>query len=372
MQNDIYLIGQVGVEITLDNAIKQVNQTDQSKPLNVHIHSVGGSVYEGLAIYNYFKSLPQRVNTISSGLVASSASIIFLAGNKATRKINSSDNFLIHLPSGKSDGNAKDLEKTAKELREIENKLATIYEKETDITKEEALELMQKDEMLDVDFLKEKGFVSEIVDFKAIAHFNDKPKEKIENKMKGEYSKEEQGVIAKFLKNLGFGKVPDPKNVMINTLEGSKLDFSEVEEDQQPQIGDTAVLINMEGEESTIQIQNKDMYVFEDGKLTDIKKFIEEQEAEDMENKTLSEDQISAIIEKVAEKVSNSFTDVLKQRDQKIESLTASLKKREGILNRLESAVSNITVDPKENKKESNVKPKKKSFADSMINYKKN
>ena len=159
--NDLYLIGEVGYEITLTDVINKVNNSDKKKPLNINIHSQGGSVYEGLAIYNYLKSLKQEVNTHSSGLVASIASIFFLAGKNRT--INNTDNFLIHLPSGMSMGNAKDFEKTAKELRDIENKLATIYENETNLTKEEALELMKNDEFLNVDFLLEKGFVNDII-----------------------------------------------------------------------------------------------------------------------------------------------------------------------------------------------------------------
>ena len=137
MNNDLYLIGEVGWEITLDSVINQVRETNQDEPLNVHIHSQGGQVYDGLAIYNYLKSLPQQVNTISSGLVASIASVIFLAGDKETRKINNLDSFLIHLPSGGSWGNAQDLEKTATELRDIEEKLVySAYTKSiTDNTK---------------------------------------------------------------------------------------------------------------------------------------------------------------------------------------------------------------------------------------------
>ena len=77
MNNDIYLIGEVGWEITLQSVIDLVEKTDKTKPLNVHIHSQGGGVYDGLAVYNYLKGLDQEVHTYSAGLVASIASIIF-------------------------------------------------------------------------------------------------------------------------------------------------------------------------------------------------------------------------------------------------------------------------------------------------------
>ena len=159
MSNEIFLIGEVGFDITLETVIAQVKKSNQEEPLNVHIHSGGGQVFDGLAIYNYLKTLPQQVNTLSSGLVASIASIIFLAGDRKTRTINKLDNFLIHLPSGGAFGNAEDLEKGAEQLRDIEQKMVGIYVAETDLTAKEALALMKEDKMLDVEFLLEKGVV---------------------------------------------------------------------------------------------------------------------------------------------------------------------------------------------------------------------
>ena len=61
MINEIYLVGEIGSEVTLATVLKQVQASDKTQPLNVHIHSGGGSVYDGIAIYNLLKSLPQEV-----------------------------------------------------------------------------------------------------------------------------------------------------------------------------------------------------------------------------------------------------------------------------------------------------------------------
>ena len=70
MNNDIYIIGEIGYDANLITLMADVEKADKSKPLNVHIHSGGGGVYDGLAMYNYLKGLNQEVNTISAGVVA--------------------------------------------------------------------------------------------------------------------------------------------------------------------------------------------------------------------------------------------------------------------------------------------------------------
>ncbi len=276
MSNDIYLIGEVGWDINLQSVIGQVEKTDKSQPLNVHIHSQGGSVYDGLAIYNYLKGLEQDVNTISSGLVASIASIIFLAGNKETRKINSTDSFLIHLPMGGMEGNAIDFEKTAKELRNIEDKLADIYVNETNLTKEEALALMTKDEMLNVSLLKDKGFVSEITEFKAVAKFNINKNEMSENLTEEKV----EGLLDKFF-NKFFPK-SEPTNKIVQDANGEEIDFANVEEDASPKVGDEAT-IGGEKANGNYVMPSGETFVFTDGSLSEIIEAAAEETNEELE-----------------------------------------------------------------------------------------
>lgn len=264
--NDIYLVGEVGTDITLKKVIDLIELSDKQQPLDVYIYSGGGSVYEGISIYQLLKGLNQKVNTISGGLVASIASVIFLAGQKETRKINRIDNFLIHLPMGGVQGNAEDFEKTAKELRRIENKIADIYVNETDITKEEALDLMKADEMLDVTFLKEKGFVNEIIEFKAVATLiNNKT-----NKMNEQLTKKDaEGLFSKFektLKNI-FGK--GMTNKLVQDANGVEIDFTDVAEDGSPAVGDKAQVDGKPADGSYV-MPSGETFVFSAGELTEV------------------------------------------------------------------------------------------------------
>lgn len=342
MANDIYLIGEVGWEITLASVIEQVKNSDASKPINLHIHSGGGSVYDGLAIYNYLKGLDQEVHTASSGLVASIASIFFLAGKRETRKINSTDSFLIHLPMGWSDGNAEDFEKTAKELRDIENKLADIYASETNLTKEEAIELMKKDEMLDVNFLQEKGFVNEIIEFKAVANLTNNKKETMSEQLTEE---KVEGLLNKFY-NKFFGKKEAPTSKIVQDANGMDIDFTDVPEDGEPSLGDKATIdgSNAEGE---YLMPSGDKFVFEAGELKEIIK-------EEIEDDNAQLDEANA---KIAELEAENET--LKAEK---ETATNSLSEIKNDFTELKNSISSDYKVNKKTKKEEGKEPTSRTF----------
>ena len=277
MRNEIYLVGEVGWEITLDAVVKAVDKSDKSKALDIHIHSAGGSVYDGLAIYNYLKTLDQEVNTISAGLVASIASVIFLAGNKETRKMNETDSFLIHLPTNMGWGDAEELEKTAEELRDIEDKISNIYANETDITADEALEQMKEDKMIGPEWLKENGFVAEIVKFKAVAKYR---KTKTKNKMEKTLSKKDKSWFEKI-----FNKYLGPKNKIVQDANGVELDFTELEDDATPAVGDKA-MVDGSNASGNYTMSNGDVFTFVDGELAEI---VEDESDDDDEKATLEE-----------------------------------------------------------------------------------
>lgn len=280
MDNDIYLIGEVGFEITLDSVVKAVKNSDPKKPLNIHIHSGGGSVYDGIAIYNYLKGLDQDVNTMSAGLVASIATVIFLSGIKETRSINVGDNFLIHLPTGGDYGNAEDLEKVAKELREIENQVAKIYNLETGISIEDALVKMKADEFLSEAWLKENGFVSDIIEFKAVAKLT-KSNIKSKNKMsKEKLSKEDKTWFEKLFNKHSKN---EPMNKIVKDANDVEIDFTEIEADAGPAVDDTA-MIDGEKAEGDYTMPSGEVFKFVGGVLTEIVPAEGSDDTEEVEN----------------------------------------------------------------------------------------
>ena len=337
MKNDIYLIGEVGFEITLKSVVDAVNESDKNKPLNVHIHTGGGSVFDGLAIYNYFKTLKQEVHTKSAGLVASIGSIIFLAGKKETRTINSNDNFLIHLPEGMGFGNAEDLEKNAKMLRDIENKISDIYEKETDITKEEAMELMKKDEMMDIDFLKDKGFVAEIVEFKAVANFNNKTMKK-----DAVTKQEVETILDKFI-NKSFPK-KEPKNKIVQDANGIELNFMDLEDSDTVAVGDKAMVDGANATGDYI-LPSGETYTFADGELTVIV------DAEEGDEETI--ESLKQEIERLKDELGTNAQTVT-DAEAEVTTLTNKVKKLKKATLKLKDKITGSFDYSNKNKKKDN------------------
>ncbi len=333
--NDIYLIGEVGGEITLESVINMVKGTDKEKPLNVHIHSVGGSVYEGLAIYNYLKGLDREVNTISAGLVASIASIIFLAGNKETRKASDNDSFLIHLPSNETWGNAVDLEKTAAELRVIENQLSEIYEKETNLSKEEAIEMMKLDKISTSAEMLEKGFVSQIIEFKAVANLNKRKMSK-EKKEGNELLRAMNALFAKH-----FGK--DAVNKMMQDASGEvEINFIDLDAETNPVVGDKA---EIDGKPAVGEylMPSGETFVFEGGELKEIKP--KEEEEEDEESLKEEIENLKKQLAEVNAKSENE-TEALAEANEKIKAIKKDFK------NFKASLVSDFNYEGKTKRKE--------------------
>lgn len=351
MNNDIWLIGEIGWEVTLQSVIDQVENSDKTQPLNVHIHSQGGGVYDGLAIYNYLKGLPQDVHTHSSGLVASIASIIFLAGKKETRKINSTDSFLIHLPSGGSWGNAEDLEKTAEELRDIETKLVNVYVAETDLTADEALDLMKDDKFLDVDFLKEKGVVNEVIEFKAVAKFGNK-----DNMSDNLTKKEAESMFEKFgnkLKALLNPEEQAPDNKIVQDANGVNVDFKNVSADDEPKKGDEAVIDGKKAQ-GDVTMPNGEIWKFENGILNEI---VEKKEESELEK-------VTATLEAQNELVATHETTIA--------DLTAKLESKETKFTEIETAFTELKneVTSSFEHDDKTDQPKKKENKESRTTFK--
>lgn len=139
---EVLLFDEIGLwGITAKDFIDQVKATG-AKKLTVRINSPGGSVFDGLAIYNYLASLAD-VTTIVEGVAASMASVIALAGK--TRKIAENSFFMVHSPWSAVAGTADDMRETADLLDKLAASLAGIYAKRTGKTDEEVKAWMETD-----------------------------------------------------------------------------------------------------------------------------------------------------------------------------------------------------------------------------------
>lgn len=140
---------------------KSVALPPGKEEVEVEINSYGGDVYAGSEIYTVLKSYPGKVTTTITGIAASMASIIAMAGD--TVRITPTGQIMIHNVSSYSEGNKHDFEHEAGVLSGYDKTLANAYRLKTKLSEEELLELMDHETWLTPQEALEKGFADEIL-----------------------------------------------------------------------------------------------------------------------------------------------------------------------------------------------------------------
>ena len=122
-----------------------LDSEDPSKDIIIYINSPGGSVIDGLAIYDTMQHIKAPVCTVCMGQAASMASILLLAGTKNKRFALKNSRIMIHQGSGGTRGQATDIEIYTRELLRLEDLINNIMVKHTG----QSLEKLQKDQERD-------------------------------------------------------------------------------------------------------------------------------------------------------------------------------------------------------------------------------
>lgn len=103
-----------------------LDSTDPGKDISIYINSPGGSVYAGYGIYDTMQYISSDVSTICTGVAASMASVLLVAGAKGKRLALPHSRVMIHQPLGGVQGQASDIEITAREILKVKKELYTI------------------------------------------------------------------------------------------------------------------------------------------------------------------------------------------------------------------------------------------------------
>lgn len=128
---DLFIDGEIVSDELYDNDTSaagfrdSLKQLGDVKTINLHINSPGGSVFEGIAIYNMLKNNPAQINVYVDALAASIASVIAMSGDNIFMPSNSM--LMIHNPWTVAMGNANDLRKQADDLDRIGELSVTTY-----------------------------------------------------------------------------------------------------------------------------------------------------------------------------------------------------------------------------------------------------
>lgn len=160
-----------GYGVTAQSFINDLNSLAGVSNINLHISSEGGSVQDGVAMYNALKRHPAKVNVFIDGWALSMASFIAMAGDIVSMSENAL--MMIHNAWGGGSGDAKELRKTADILEKATNSLVDGYVFKTGKSREEITAMLDAETWLTAEEALNQGFIDEISDpVKISAHFN--------------------------------------------------------------------------------------------------------------------------------------------------------------------------------------------------------
>ncbi len=103
-----------------------LDSADPGKDVSIYINSPGGSVYAGLGIYDTMQYISSDVSTICTGMAASMAAVLLVSGAEGKRFALNHSRVMIHQPMGGAQGQASDIEITAREIQKLKKELYTI------------------------------------------------------------------------------------------------------------------------------------------------------------------------------------------------------------------------------------------------------
>lgn len=103
-----------------------LDAADPGKDVSIYINSPGGSVYAGLGIYDTMQYISSDVSTICTGMAASMAAVLLVSGTTGKRFALKHSRVMIHQPMGGAQGQASDIEITAREILKLKKELYSI------------------------------------------------------------------------------------------------------------------------------------------------------------------------------------------------------------------------------------------------------
>lgn len=140
-----------------------LEKEDPKAPIKIYINSPGGSVSDGLAIYDMMKHVSCPVETYCVGMAASMAAVLLMAGDKGKRYAMPNSVVMIHQPSGGCRGQASDIQIQAERILELKKKLNEIIQESTNLTPDEITVYVERDTYIEPKKAKEWGIIDEVV-----------------------------------------------------------------------------------------------------------------------------------------------------------------------------------------------------------------
>lgn len=181
LKDRIIFIGSEIVDVVANSVIAQLlflEKEDSTKDIDIYINSPGGTVVDGLAIYDTMQLIRPQVSTICVGLAASMGAVLLAGGAASKRYALPNAKIMIHQPWGGFRGQASDIEIHAKEILSTKKRLNEILAKHTGQTLKQLEKDTDRDRFLDPEEAKSYGLIDQIIEPEDLAGSKDKEKDK--------------------------------------------------------------------------------------------------------------------------------------------------------------------------------------------------
>lgn len=166
LEDRIIFLGEEVNEHTANVIVAQLlhlANEDPDKDIHLYINSPGGSVYDGLAIYDTMNFIKPDVATYGIGLQASMGAFLLSSGAKGKRHLLPNARVMIHQPSSGTQGKVTDQEISLKEAIELKEKLAAMMAKNTGQKLAKVKADMERDFWMSAEQAKEYGVVDDVI-----------------------------------------------------------------------------------------------------------------------------------------------------------------------------------------------------------------
>jgi ATP-dependent Clp protease protease subunit len=141
-----------------------LESVDAKKDIQIYLNSPGGSVYAGLGIYDTMQYIAPDVCTICTGMAASMGAVLMCAGAKGKRSSLRHSRVMIHQPLGGAEGQASDIEITAREIMKLKKELYEIIAKHSNQTYDKVYADSDRDYWMTAEEAKAYGMIDEILE----------------------------------------------------------------------------------------------------------------------------------------------------------------------------------------------------------------
>jgi ATP-dependent Clp protease protease subunit len=166
MMDRIIFIG-TGIDDQVANIVEAqllfLESVDAKKDITIYINSPGGSVYAGLGIYDTMQFVKPDISTVCTGIAASMGAVLQCAGTKGKRAALKHSRIMIHQPIGGAEGQASDIEITAREIQKLKKELYEIIAFHSGQPYEKIWKDADRDYWMTAEESKEYGMIDEVL-----------------------------------------------------------------------------------------------------------------------------------------------------------------------------------------------------------------